>query len=147
MMTEHALPNIGDWRGDHYKSSDEANSTYWLRMMFVMERGEELWVGAAIPRYWLADGQQCGIKNAGTYFGPVSAMYKSRAAKGRIEMILDPPRRNPPKRILLRFRHPEGYRMTRCEVNGKDYKRFDTARELVILNRCRKQTTVIAYYD
>ncbi|MDQ1255888.1 MAG: hypothetical protein QG656_482, partial [Candidatus Hydrogenedentes bacterium] len=25
MMCEHDLPNIGDWRGDHYKSSDEAN--------------------------------------------------------------------------------------------------------------------------
>jgi len=49
MMTEHALPNIGDWRGDHYKSSDEANSTYWLRLMFVQERGDELWLGAAGP--------------------------------------------------------------------------------------------------
>lgn len=40
MMTEHALPNIGDWRGDHYKASDEANSTYYLRLMFVEERGD-----------------------------------------------------------------------------------------------------------
>ena len=147
MMTEHALPNIGDWRGDHYKSSDEANSTFWLRMMFILERGEELWLGAAIPRYWLADGKKCGIENAGTYFGPMSVKYESGAAKGQIEMTVDPPRRNPPKRILVRFRHPEGRRMTRCEVNGKAYKRFDSAKELVVLTRCRKITRVTAYYD
>ncbi|MHC4085625.1 MAG: hypothetical protein ACYSWZ_10000 [Planctomycetota bacterium] len=147
MMTEHALPNIGDWRGDHYKSSDEANSTYWLRMMFILERGEELWLGSAIPRYWLADGKQCGIENAGTYFGPMSVKYESRSAEGRIEMTIDPPRRNPPKRILVRFRHPEGHRMKRCEVNGKAYNRFDPVKELVVLNRCRKPTRITAYYD
>ncbi|MBW1802301.1 MAG: hypothetical protein JRJ85_16425, partial [Deltaproteobacteria bacterium] len=147
MMTEHALPNIGDWRGDHYKSSDEANSTYWLRMMFILERGEELWLGSAIPRYWLADGKRCGIENAGTYFGPMSVKYESRSAEGRIEMTIDPPRRNPPKRILVRFRHPEGHRMTRCEVNGKAYKRFDPVKELVVLTQCRKPTRVTAYYD
>ncbi len=76
MMTEHALPNIGDHRGDHYKSSDESNSTYWLRMMFVEERGDELWLGAAIPRYWLADGKTCGIENARTYFGPMSVINR-----------------------------------------------------------------------
>ena len=81
MMTEHALPNIGDHRGDHYKSSDEANSTFWLRMMFVQERGDELWLGAAIPRYWLADGKTCGIEDAGTYFGPMSVRYKSEISR------------------------------------------------------------------
>ncbi|MDH4240947.1 MAG: hypothetical protein OEW48_15420, partial [Phycisphaerae bacterium] len=63
------------------------------------------------------------------------------------EMTVDPPRRNPPKRILVRFRHPEGRRMTRCEVNGKTYKRFDPIKELVVLNECHKPTRVTAYYD
>jgi hypothetical protein len=147
MMTEHALPNIGDWRGDHYKSSDEANSTYWLRMMFVQERGDELWVGAAVPRYWLADGKQCGIAKARTYFGPMSVWFESYADKGRIEMLLNPPRRNPPKRILARFRHPDGRRITRCQVNGKAYKRFDAKKGVVVLTKCRKPTHIIAYYD
>ena len=26
MNTEHALPEMGDWRGDHFKTSDEANA-------------------------------------------------------------------------------------------------------------------------
>ncbi len=147
MMTEHALPNIGDWRGDHYKASDEANSTYWLRMMFVQERGDELFLGSAVPRYWLADGKHCGIENASTYFGPMSVKYESQADEGRIQMTIDPPRRNPPKRILVRFRHPDGRRMTRCQVNGRAYNRFAPAKELVVLTQCRKPTRIIAYYD
>ena len=147
MMTEHALPNFGDWQGDHYKASDEANSTYWLRLMFVQERGDELWLGAAIPRYWLVDGKRCGIEDARTYFGPMSVKFESYVARGRIEMTIDPPRRNPPKRILARFRHPDGRRMTRCEVNAKPYSRFDPAKEWVVLTECLNPTQVIAYYD
>jgi len=148
MMTEHALPNIGDHRGDHYKSSDEANSTYWLRMMFIQERGNELWLGAAIPRYWLVDGKQCGIENARTYFGQMSVKYESKTSEGRIEMIIDPPRRNPPKRILARFRHPEGKSMTRCELNNRPYANFNPEKEWVMLKqRSERPIRVIAYYD
>jgi hypothetical protein len=148
MMTEHALPNIGDHRGDHYKSSDEANSTYWLRLMFVEERGDELWLGAAIPRYWLADGKTCGIEKAQTYFGPASIMYDSKVSQGRIEATFDPPRRNPPKKIYIRFRHPEGKKMTRCEIDGKSYKNFDPEKEWVVLTENPKnQIRIVAYYE
>ncbi len=148
MMTEHALPNIGDHRGDHYKSSDESNSTYWLRMMFIQERGDELWLGAAVPRYWLADGKTCGIENARTYFGPMSVRYESHAADGRIELTLDPPRRNQPAKIYARFRHPEGKKMTRCELNGKPYTQFDPEKEWIVLTQCpKKLTRFSAYFD
>ena len=148
MMTEHALPNIGDWRGDHYKSSDEANSTFWLRMMFIQERGDELYIGAAIPRYWLADGKTCGIENAATYFGPMSVKYESHAADGRIEVTVDPPKRNPPKRIYVRFRHPEGKKITRCELNGKPYANFNADKEWLVFTECPKdQVRIITYYD
>jgi hypothetical protein len=148
MMTEHALPNIGDHRGDHYKSSDEANSTYWLRLMFVEERGDELWLGAAIPRYWLADGKTCGIEEARTYFGPMSVKYESKLSQGRIEATFDPPRRNPPKKIYIRFRHSEGKKMTRCELDGKPYKNFDPEKEWVILTEPpTEQIRIVTHYD
>jgi len=147
MMTEHALPNIGDWRGDHYKSSDEANSTCWLRLMFVEERGDELWLGAAIPRYWLTDGNRIGISNAQTYFGPVSMSMESNVSAGKITMIIDPPTRDAPKTIRARFRHPDGAKMTRCEVNGAAYAKFDPKKEWVELSDLAKKTTVTAYYE
>ncbi|MBN1417440.1 MAG: hypothetical protein JXP34_01615, partial [Planctomycetes bacterium] len=140
------LPNIGDWRGDHYKCSDESNSTYWLRMMFILERGDDLWLGAAIPRGWLADGRTIGIERAQTYYGPMSMTMVSRAGRGMIEMRIDPPRRNPPARILARFRHPEGARIVRCEVDGKPYASFDAEKEWVILEGVTAPVTVIAHY-
>jgi hypothetical protein len=148
MMTEHALPNIGDWRGDHYKSSDESNSTFWLRLMFIQERGDELILGGAIPRYWLADGKNCSIENASTYFGPMSVKYESKLSKGKIEVTLEPPKRNPPKKIFIRFRRPDGKKMTRCELNGKGYKNFDPEKEWVVLTECPKKVTrIVTYYD
>jgi hypothetical protein len=147
MMTEHALPNIGDWRGDHYKSSDEANSTYWLRMMFIQERGDDLLLGAAVPRYWLADGRKIGVENASTYFGTMSMAMTSNAGKDSIEMKIEPPKRNPPKQIYARFRHPEGRKTARVEVDGKDWKDFDPATEYVRLGRVTEPTRIVAYYD
>ncbi|MBN1418134.1 MAG: hypothetical protein JXP34_05120 [Planctomycetes bacterium] len=146
MMTEHALPNIGDWRGDHYKASDEANSTYWLRLAFIAERGDELWLGAAIPRYWLADGQEIGIERAATHFGPMSMRMVSSVAQGWIEMSIDPPRRNPPARIRARFRHPEGLRMDRVEVNGRACDTFDPETEWVTLPPPSDPTRIRAHY-
>lgn len=146
MMTEHALPNIGDWRGDHFKSSDESNSTYWLRCMFVQERGEELLLGYAIPRYWLADGQQIGIRDTHTHFGPMSLQMTSAASRGVIEMVVTPPTRNPPKIIRARFRHPDGLRMTGCEVNGRPYERFDAMREVVELEAVGEVVRIVAEY-
>jgi hypothetical protein len=149
MMTEHALPNVGDWRGDHYKSSDEANSTYWLRMMFIQERlaEQELWLGAAIPRYWLADGQTISLERAATYFGPMSVKMTSHVSRGQIQMMFDPPKRNPPKRIRARFRHPDGRRMTRVDVSGKPNDSFNPKTEWVELPTCTKQTRIVAHYD
>jgi hypothetical protein len=146
MMTEHALPNIGDHWGDHYKSSDEANSTCWLRMMFIQERGDELWLGAAIPRYWLSEGNKIGIENAVTYFGSMSVRFESEVNMSKIEMIFDPPRRNPPEKIYARFRHPNGKKITRCELNGITYTNFNSEKEYVILDKCPKTTTRITVH-
>ena len=86
MCNEHSLPELGYPAGDHFKTSDEAQSTYWLRLMFVHEQGDDLYLGQAIPRYWLADGNQIGIERAATHFGPLSLRYDSQAAKGSIKV-------------------------------------------------------------
>jgi hypothetical protein len=146
MMTEHALP-LGGWAGDHFKTSDEANSAGWLRQMFLQERGEELWIGAALPRRWLAEGEQVAIEEAMTHFGAVSVTFHSRAATGVIEMSLDPPVRNPPKWLRVRFRHPEKKRMVRAEVDGVAHPNFDPDREWVMIPGKAAPRQVVAYYE
>ena len=122
MNTEHALPALGDWTGDHYKSSDESNVAGWLRYLFVREEGDTLLVGQAVPRQWLKAGQQCGIERTATYFGPASVVYAS--GDNQITATLDTPRRNPPKEVRLRFREPGGRQLSSVEVNGKPWEKF-----------------------
>jgi len=148
MMCEHPLPDLGDWRGDHYKSSDEANSTYWLRLMFIEDdRGDEvLRLGLALPRAWLADGEAVSIERAATHFGPMNLRFESKAASGRITAVVDPPTRRAPKQVLLRFRHPEQKPIQRVEVNGQAWDRFDPAREWVELTGMASRADVTAFY-
>ncbi len=122
MNTEHALPHMDDWRGDHYKSSDESNACGWLRYLFVREDGDELLVGQAVPRDWLRPGQKCGIQRAATYFGPMSVLFTG--GENQITARLESPERNPPKTIQLRFRTPDGRPLKGVTVNGRPWSRL-----------------------
>jgi hypothetical protein len=145
-MCEHALPDLENWRGDHFKSSDEANSNNWLRSIFLSEHGQELWIGAAMPRAWLEHGQKARIERAPTHFGPASAAFVSQAATGLISVHLDLPTRNPPDRIRLRLRHPQGRPLSAVWVNGLPHQDFDPAREWIFLQPQPAQVEVHAYY-
>ncbi len=131
MLTEHPLPTLADWAGDHFKTSDEANHTYWLRLMFFAEHGEELFVGQAIPRAWFAEGREMRVERALTHFGEASVSFLSRAATGEILVRLAPPTRNPPRRIRLRVRHPDRTPMRRVWVDGLPHPDFDPDREII----------------
>jgi hypothetical protein len=122
MNTEHALPDMADWRGDQFKSSDESNTAGWLRFLFLREEGDQLWVGQAVPRSWLRDGQHCSLENAPTYFGPASVVYTG--GPNEITARLEAPRRNPPKTIRLRFRDPQGRALASVSVNDKSWSTF-----------------------
>jgi hypothetical protein len=147
MCNEHSNPELGYPYGDHFKSSDEANVTYWLRLMFVREQGDDLYLGQAIPRYWLAQGRRVGIDRAASHFGPLSFWIASRADQGEIHATLTPPRRNPPKTIYLRIRHPQAKPIRSVTVNGKDYDKFDAEKEWIVLpGDVRGPQEVVARY-
>ncbi len=133
MLNEHSLPELGFPAGDHFKSSDEAQSTCWLRLMFVDERDGDLFLGQAIPRAWLEDGKGAAIERAPSSFGPLSLRFASHAAKGEIAASLDPPARNRPGRIYLRIRHPEEKPLRSVTVNGKEHRDFDPEKEWIVL--------------
>jgi len=134
MCNEHALPELGYPRGDHFKTSDEAQSTFWLRLMFVRENGEDLYLGQAIPRYWLSDGKEIGIERAATYFGQLSFHIITESDKDQITAVLNPPKRNSPKNIYVRLRHPNSRPIVAVTVNGKQYLNFDAGKEWIILS-------------
>jgi hypothetical protein len=143
---EHALPDLAGNNGVWYKPSDEAQSTYWFRMMFIYECGNELNLGMAIPREWLEDGKFVGIKRAETYFGEMSFSIKSEIANGKITMTLDPPTRNIPSAINVRFRHPQEKPIKKVLINGKEWGDFDPAKELIKLGKVTEKVEVVALY-
>jgi hypothetical protein len=147
MITEHPLPNLGDYAGDHFKSSDEALSTSWVRWMFIFDEDSDLYLGKAIPRYWLTDGQTIKIEKAQTHFGEMSLSLTSHSASGSIEMTIEPPTRSLPGATYARFRHPDGKSMNRVTVNGETWAEFDPEKEWVILPALKQKTVVVAYYD
>jgi hypothetical protein len=133
MCNEHSKPELGYPVGDHFKSSDEANVTYWLRLMFVREQGHDLYLGQGIPRYWLASGRSVGIERAATHFGSMSLTISSNADESQIKAVLVPPERNRPKSIYVRLRHPQGKPIQGVTLNGTKHDRFDVDKEWIIL--------------
>ena len=142
MNTEHALPEMGDWRGDHYKTSDEANACGWLREIFVREEGDSLLIGQAVPRDWLKSGQECGIENAATYFGKTTIVY--RGGFNSITAQLQGPTRNAPHEIRLRFRSPNEKVPVRVTVNGNPWSNL--SRDWVVLPGDIGAAKVVASY-
>lgn len=142
MNTEHALPEMGDWRGDHYKTSDEANACGWLRLLFVREEGDALLLGQGVPRDWLKPGQTCGLENAATHFGPTTVRYRAEA--GRITAEVGGPVRNPPRELRLRFRAPGERPLRKAWVNGRPWKKMD--RDWVLLPGAVGSASVVVTY-
>ena len=142
MNCEHSLPEMSDWLGDVYKSSDEANACGWLRELFVREDGDVLLIGQAVPRDWLKPGQQCGIENTITWFGNTSVIFQG--APGYITARLEGPTRNPPREIRLRFRTPGEKSLASVTVNGQSWKKRDG--DWVILPGNIGTATIVANY-
>ena len=142
MNAEHSLPEMGDWLGDVFKTSDEANACGWLRYLFVREEGDTLLIGQAVPRDWLKPGQQCGIENTTTWFGNTSIIYEGGV--GSITAKLQSPTRNPPHEIRLRFRTPGEKPIAKVTVDGHSWKMLDG--DWVILPGNISSTTVVATY-
>jgi hypothetical protein len=143
---EHALPTLADANNVWFKPSDEAQSTFWLRLMFIYERNNELNLGMCLPREWLEDGKSAEIKNAETYFGKMGFIIKSETANNKITMFLNPPTRNMPEKINVRFRHPQEKPIKKVLVNGKEWMEFSAEKELIYLNKLANPTEIVAIY-
>jgi hypothetical protein len=101
----HAFPE-GILYGRRFAWSDTiphatgaANFAFLLRHALVHERGDELHLLLGTPDWWLENGREIRIENAPTHFGTIGLLLRG-AATG-VEVKLDPPRRQPPSRIVL----------------------------------------------
>ena len=76
-----------------------SNYALMLRHMLIHEADDELHLLAAVPDGWLAQGREIRVERAPTHFGEMNLLVRGTA--GGIEIRLDPPRRDPPRRMVL----------------------------------------------
>ena len=122
------------WRspsGPFYKVADEAKFVNRLRDMLVREDGDTLWLAAGIPRRWLAPGEKIELRDAPTYFGPVS--YRIEAGAASVEAQVQLPDRNAFRTAWLILRAPEGKKIRSVLIDGKPWQDFDAAAERIRL--------------
>ncbi len=72
-----------------------------VRHLLVLERGDELHLFEGLPPAWIVPGKAVRVNGALTEFGPISLELRVAADGSKAILSLDPPRRNPPKRIVV----------------------------------------------
>lgn len=106
------------------------------RNMLIRELDDDsLLLMQAPARKWLADGQRIAVERAPTCFGDMSMAVESRAATGSLIAQIDMPKRHAPKRLIVRFRHPEARPMRSVTVNGQAWAGFDVQNEWVVIKK------------
>jgi hypothetical protein len=141
------VPTLGIGGGPFYKTSDEAAFLTHLRLLLVREAGDKLYLDSGAPRAWFLPGRSIEVQRAATFFGELGFRIESHVEQGFVEAEVSPPQRNRPSQVVLRLRHPEGRKMTRVELNGRDWKEFDVQRETISLPPGERKIDLRAYFD
>jgi hypothetical protein len=112
----------------------------YLRHMLVTEELDgpgrfsgNLRVMCGVPRAWFRDGRQIRFGPAPTHFGTMSCTVTSDVTRGRINALIQPPKRNGWKTIKLRLRHPDRLPIRHVIVNEEPWNEFDTRAEIITL--------------
>lgn len=117
-----------------------------FRNLLVMEDGPSLWVARATPRAWLEQGKTVSVKNAPTYFGTLAYEIVSDVDNGKISATVEIPGRNPPKSVLLRFRHPKAAPIKSVQVNGQAWTQVNKDKEVIELTGLTGKVSVTTGY-
>ncbi|MBO0935522.1 hypothetical protein J2I47_03075 [Fibrella sp. HMF5335] len=151
-FSHHQLSSVEHrWAWGQYYGPPSTDGAWFelYRHMLLNERNDStLVIGQAVPRPWLEQGKQIVVRQAPSYFGPVSFQLESQVATGSINARVELPDRNPPNLLLVRFRHPQEKRLRSVVVNGKVWKNFDAKHEWVQIPKPTAGTWIIkAIYE
>jgi hypothetical protein len=137
------------WAWGQYYGPPSTDGAWFelYRRILINEFGDDtLLIGQAIPRAWLQAGKQIEVKNAPTFFGPVSLTIEGENSN-QIKATVEISDRNLPRQLLVRFRHPQEKPIRSVVVDGEAWKNFDVKKEFVIIpNPSGKKYVISAKY-
>jgi hypothetical protein len=91
-----------------HKTHEQAWFLMETRWMLYLEDGDTLRLLPGIPRTWTEDGKQITLKNAGSYFGPLSLHVDAEPGAGFIDAAISCNSGTRPRSVIIRLPHPEG---------------------------------------
>jgi len=135
-FSHHQLTPIEHrWNWPQYYMPPSTDGAWFelYRNMLVNELSGDgtLFIGQAVPRAWLTDGERIRVEHAPTYFGPVNLQIESASATGSITALVEFISDRRPLAVLVRLRHPDKKELRSVTVNGAAWKAFDAAKEWV----------------
>lgn len=130
-------------RQPHLHSSSELIRL--VNMMLLKEEKEEIWLTWGTPRKWLEDGKMIGVKKMNTCFGPVDFNIDSHVSEGYIKTNIHASLKKSPSLIRLKLRHPDKKKIRKVEINGEQWKDFDS--EVITIRPAGGEMTIVAFYN
>jgi len=125
------------WTHGQYFGPPSTDGSWFelYRLMLIREtEANTLLLGQAAPRRWLADGQRILVRDAPTYYGPVSLTIESRADEGVITAAVELGDHRP-ETLKVRLRHPSKKPISTVRVNGSPWDDFDPQQEWVKIEK------------
>lgn len=141
VFTEHPVVQLSRGVGPYYKTPDECGFLNLLRACLVIEEDDTLYLAKAAPVSWFKSGETVEVKDAATWFGPMS--WSACIGDEIIEATITPPRRNPPAKLAMRLRRADGKPIKEVTVNGAPAQ-WDSEREMVWLDPSAAQIKLTA---
>jgi hypothetical protein len=92
----------------------------------------------------MEQGKRILVERAPTAFGDVSFSMSSDLNEKKAEADVTLPMRNPPEKVIIRFRLPDGWKVDSAEANGGRALKVDPDGETIDLSAMRGKTVVTA---
>jgi hypothetical protein len=133
--------------GPMYKIPDEARFVSRICDMLVLETGDELWLAAGTPKYWLEPGKIIKLYNAATAFGNISYELKGGIRPNTIEATINLPENIvPDSKVKLFVRAPFEKPIKSVLVNGQKWNNWDPGKDSIVLPTQDKTIDILVSY-
>jgi acyl-CoA thioesterase-1 len=116
----HETLTTCEWKGNTQPHVHSISGlVHMLRTMLLQERDGALYLLQGMPRAWLEQGKEIVIRDAPTWYGPISLHCTSAVDEGRVTIALKVPEHIGHTPIRLRIRAPYGRRLAAATVEGQ----------------------------